>query len=241
MSNAKHETIADIVREIRQAEVTWHRSEIAQLPTQYLKEWADRIEAAHKRESEAGAEAAQICGEIGELIGREATTEKSSRVGNADAVRDIAQEMLNTSMQDITAERINGWAMRLAAACEQTVTNCNQLGNAAAMRKALVQVSRIAVEMTRKTITGEPEDRKTVDRWALRLCDIACDAISAPPRNCDVGTAEEQEARFNKFCFSYYNINNVDGECNTCPLNDNVKTTCEFAWMQMPYEEGEAE
>ena len=45
MSNAKHETIADIVREIRQAEVTWHRSEIAQLPTQYLKEWADRIEA----------------------------------------------------------------------------------------------------------------------------------------------------------------------------------------------------
>ena len=80
---------------------------------------------------------------------------------------------------------------RLAAACEQTVTNCNQLGNAAAMRKALVQVSRIAVEMTRKTITGEPEDRKTVDRWALRLCDIACDAVSAPPRNCDVYTVGE--------------------------------------------------
>ena len=46
MSNEKHETLADIVREIRQAEVTWHRSEIAQLPTQYLKEWADRIEVA---------------------------------------------------------------------------------------------------------------------------------------------------------------------------------------------------
>ena len=119
------------------------------------------------------------------MVGREATREKSSAVGNAGTVRDIAQEMLNTSMQSITAERINGWAMRLAAACEQTVTNCNQLGNAAALRKALVQVSRIAVEMTRKTITGEPEDRKTVDRWALRLCDIACDAISAPPRNCD--------------------------------------------------------
>lgn len=59
-------------------------------------------------------------------------------------------------------------------------------------------------------------------------------------RNCDVGTAEEQEARFNKFCFSYYNINNLDRECNACPLNDNVKTTCEFAWMQMPYGEGGA-
>ena len=174
MSNAKHETLADIVADMRElaADIETGNAVVGQT---VWRNYADRIEVAWKRESEA-------------------TTEKSSRVGNA-----------------------------------------------AAMRKALVQVSRIAVEMTRKTITGEPEDRKTVDRWALRLCDIACDAISAPPRNCDVGTAEEQEARFNKFCFSYYNINNVDGECNTCPLNDNVKTTCEFAWMQMPYEEGEAE
>lgn len=72
MSNEKHETLAGIVREIRQAEVTWHRSEIAQLPTQYLKEWADRIEAAWKRESEA-------------------TTEKSSRVGNAAAMREALE------------------------------------------------------------------------------------------------------------------------------------------------------
>ena len=72
MSNEKHETLADIVREIRQAEVTWHRSEIAQLPTQYLKEWADRIEVAWKRESEA-------------------TTEKSSRVGNAAAMREALE------------------------------------------------------------------------------------------------------------------------------------------------------
>lgn len=34
--------------------------------------------------------------------------------------------------------------------------------------------------------TREPEDRKTVDRWALRLGDVACAAISARPRNCDV-------------------------------------------------------
>ena len=50
MSNDNQETVADVVREIRQAEVTWHRSEIAQLPTQYLKEWADRIEAAGESE-----------------------------------------------------------------------------------------------------------------------------------------------------------------------------------------------
>ena len=74
---SENETVADIVSEMRQAEATWHRSEIAQLPTQYLKEWADRIEAAAKREREAGAEAAQICGEIGERIGREATCKES--------------------------------------------------------------------------------------------------------------------------------------------------------------------
>lgn len=62
-----------------------------------------------------------------------------------------------------------------------------------------------------------------------------------PRRNCDIGSAEEQEIRFKKFCNSHYNINNVDGECNACPLNDNIKTECEFAWMQMPYEEGDGE
>ena len=89
MSNEKHETLADIVREIRQAEVTWNRSEIAQLPTQYLKEWADRIEAAHNREREAGAEAAQMCGEIGEMIGREAIIENSSQVVNTAKARQM--------------------------------------------------------------------------------------------------------------------------------------------------------
>lgn len=173
-----NETIKHIVAEMRRdcpdrhMDGTMYREEDWVYTKGTAKKLADRIEAAWKRESEA-------------------TTEKSSAVGNAGTVREVAQEMLNTSMQSITAERINGWAVRLAAACEQTVTNCNQLGNAAAMRKALVQVSRIAVEMTRKTITGEPEDRKTVDRWALRLCDIACDAVSAPPRNCDVYTVGE--------------------------------------------------
>ena len=50
MSIKKKETVADIVKEMCQAEETWHRSEIAQLPTQYLKEWSDRIEAANQRE-----------------------------------------------------------------------------------------------------------------------------------------------------------------------------------------------
>ena len=42
-----------------------------------IRGYADRIEAAAKREREAGAEAAHICGEIGEMIGREATCKES--------------------------------------------------------------------------------------------------------------------------------------------------------------------
>lgn len=62
-----------------------------------LRKEADRIEAAWMREREAGAAAAQICGEIGEIVGREATTEKSSAVGNAAKMREayeFAEEFL---------------------------------------------------------------------------------------------------------------------------------------------------
>ena len=103
-----------------------------------------------------------------------------------EAAATVAQEMLNISMQEITAERINGWASRLAEACEQTVTDCNQLGNT--------------------------------------------------PRNCDVGTAEEQEERFDAHCRKHMG-------CLTCPLREKdggVPKHCEFVWSQMPYEEGGA-
>lgn len=52
----ENETVETVLREINEAHETWKRSEIANLPTQYLKEWHDRIEAAHKREVE------ELCG-----------------------------------------------------------------------------------------------------------------------------------------------------------------------------------
>ena len=229
MSDKRQETIADIVAEMRigdicAADTSASRPEYI---NDFLASYADRIEVAWKRESEAGAEAAQICGEIGEMVGREATTEKSSAVGNAATVREVAQEMLNTSMQAVTAERINGWATRLAAACEQPVTDCNQLGNTAKMREALEAI------------------KDTLDKWRLNgveywqyseLFDIANTVLSAPPRNCDVGTAEEQAERFKTFCY-IYPLN-----CAGCPLKDSGIThnECAIFWTQMPYEEGGA-
>ena len=178
MSDARQETVADIVREMRIgdlcAEDTVARSMYI---NDFLTSYADRIEAAAKREREAGAEAAQICGEIGEIVGREATTEKSSAVGNAGTVREVAQEMLNTSMQDITAEVVYGWASRLADACKQSVTDCNQLGNTAKMREALEQAKRVLHCAIVSDILKGEDARKAFNAVTATL--------SAPPRNCD--------------------------------------------------------
>ena len=64
-----------------------------------------------------------------------------------------------------------------------------------------------------------------------------------PPRNCDVGTAEEQYDRWGRFC-QYRNAPlSQNRSCYGCPVYDamgNCKSTCELIWAQMPYE-GEGE
>lgn len=59
-------------------------------------------------------------------------------------------------------------------------------------------------------------------------------ALSKPPRNCDVGTAEEQAKRFAEYC---------DSEaCKRNRCKSRAKALCiercAIAWAQMPYEEG---
>ena len=71
MSNEKHETLADIVADMRElaADVETGNAVVGQT---VWRNYADRIEVAWKRESEA-------------------TTEKSSRVGNAAAMREALE------------------------------------------------------------------------------------------------------------------------------------------------------
>ena len=65
------------------------------------------------------------------------------------------------------------------------------------------------------------------------------DALAAPVRNCDVGTAKEQTEKFNQFCQSHRNSDLP--KCAGCPLEDIPDGTgCAQAWAQMPYEEGGA-
>lgn len=55
----------------------------------------------------------------------------------------------------------------------------------------------------------------------------------APPRNCDVGTADEQKERFRRFCLSR--------NCSDCQFGNYEYGECSVYWSQMPYEEGGAE
>ena len=111
----------------------------------------------------------------------------------------------------------------------QSVTDCNRLGNAAKMREAFAKISDYA-----KAAACHTEDShllgylKQIERWSEA-------ALSAPPRNCDVGTVEEQVERFQWFCDTR--------PCDGCTLKNKVNETldCAIHWAQMPYEEGDNE
>ena len=101
-------------------------------------------------------------------------------------------------------------------------------GNAAATREAL--------ETIHDKVNGLDEECG-VDPVEIR--DLARAAISAPPRQCDVGTAEEHAQRFYNFCES--NSSGINGMCKpTCPCIDCFdKCQCFAKWAQMPYEDEE--
>ena len=92
------------------------------------------------------------------------------------------------------------------------------VGNAAAMREALVMAKRLF-------------DGRLMWQQDIRKAHEAVNAaLAAPPRNCDVGTEKEQNERFLKFCTSI--------DCKRyCPLFK--ADSCELAWAQMPYDEVE--
>ena len=100
------------------------------------------------------------------------------------------------------------------------------VGNAEAMRKALDSIYN-------KLETLDIEEDSYADEVIASVKSDIVDAIYAPPRNCDVGTAEEQGERFEKFCDS----NKHGGDVYAC---DNCKFLpsehCGLKWAQMPCE-----
>lgn len=123
-------------------------------------------------------------------------------------------------------------------------------GNPAALREALLKCSEIAIQWEADEMDGvagttdKPEARSASEAITAILMEINA-ALSAPPRNCDVGTPEQQAKRFEEFCNSH-----------TCTMDDcKVRkswrhffydcgleiVSCGLIFAQMPYEEGGAE
>ena len=73
-----------------------------------------------------------------------------------------------------------------------------------------------------------------------KICAEIDSILSTSSRNCDVGTAEEQAERMDKFCDSHGH--GCDGHCTyACENCEFVSVDrCELAWAQMPYKEGGA-
>lgn len=94
------------------------------------------------------------------------------------------------------------------------------------MRRALRDVSRVAEEMTRGTMTGESVDRKTVDAWAKRLCEIISRDLAIPLRQCDVGTADEQSVR----CMATFRA------WRKCFTSNEKLVKATMEWAQMKYD-----
>ena len=108
--------------------------------------------------------------------------------------------------------------------------------NAAAMREACTNIAEYAkaakCHTTDAHILGYLDQ---IESWAKA-------ALAKPPRNCDVGTAKEQRARFDKFCRSN-SWDEIDGaHCmSSCPLYHGDCSRCEeLEWAQMPCNESEA-
>ena len=144
----------------------------------------------------------------------------------ADIVEDMRGLIKPGDTLENTYELLNGLADRIEAAYKREV------GNGAKMREALVQVELFLSRVERHGHpTLNPGDRCDACEGTEELRALVCDALAEPPRNCDVGTAEEQDERFSGYCAKF-----IGGSCTFCPLRKFQE--CGIGWAQMPYEEG---
>ena len=102
-----------------------------------------------------------------------------------------------------------------------------QPSNAAAMLAALQKIRKVAVLNIYENV-GDYSDE--------RIIEIVDAALAAPPRQCDVGTAEEQSVRMSEFCREQYKKTDGVALCSGCRFHNIEGLDCQFAWAQLPYE-----
>ena len=215
--NKNRETRADIVRELRR-----QSDSESKLATQLRKTDDDVDFASASCYAEDARYLSQIADRIEAACKREATAEKSSAVGNAAACKKRDEVVLRLSK-----EEYKGMQEALSEhdrLCEMLSESRMSVGNAAAMRDALLNSQEYAAAMD------------VDDGNVLAILDACRDALSAPARNCDVGTADEQAERFHAFCDGH--SSGIGGMCDgNCPCFECVDGCyCLCKWAQIPYE-----
>ena len=107
---------------------------------------------------------------------------------------------------------------------------------------ANIKTPQDALEWIERCIHEKAEmDGELTNEHAIQLAFIQNMLAKFPRRNCDVGTAEEQDERFHRFC-----VMQRKGSCAGCPDPVGGRTVangireCALVWAQMPYTEGGA-
>ena len=167
---------------------------------------------------------------------------------NQETIADIVAEMRKDIAEgtvgiwsDFGGEIARSYADRIEAAYnfkrEAVCENSSHVGNAAKMREALSDACYAMFNFLKTQNGGYEEMAKALDKAKATLAE--------PPRNCDVGTAEEQAERFRRFCGTHKPDESQfteEGEllCRStgCELIACNYGQCALAWSQMPYEEG---
>ena len=172
MSSNSQETIVDIVADIRAQNQGLPEDSYALSPQVCdLLSLADRIDAAWKREREAGAEAAQICGEIGEMVGREEAKNKSvtncNRLGNAAKMREALEKANEKRISDAVIQSLRDKKLEMAG--EIAVKDAE----IAELRECLKEAIREKCPFTRMSCKhGEPCDYECgTFKWRKALQD----------------------------------------------------------------------
>ena len=116
---------------------------------------------------------------------------------------------------------------------EATIEKSSVVGNAAVMLDALDKILWCLEWMSDNT------ENKSIKDHLAKPIELAKSALSASPRNCDVGTADEQAKLFHSFCEKFQSC--IQEMCSPlCPfINCCDVCHCMTKWLQMPYKEGE--
>ena len=112
--------------------------------------------------------------------------------------------------------------------------------SASNVQKMMEALKVVRADMT--TISANLNDAEFVRALIAMTKQEVEKALSLPLRQCDVGTPEEQKARFYRFCEDGQHTDRAC--CGGCPivgegLREKVGASCELAWAQKKKKKGE--